>query len=161
MFSHFGKSGRPRSSGAPTDAAREFVARLGRKARREKDVIRRALEELEKSRLATRNFIRQLRSRFGDEGVLSVRLDDRFEAVGHIDGERHDDLYLPTRAVRFEFSGGAEDFVEVYLGSPDPSSPVRLLLGVLPLQSQAVITVEMAELDVDMKPRAVAYWTNS
>lgn len=119
------------------------------------DTVRFALHQLRQSDPVKRRnlFAESLRERFGRDAVLRVELDDSFDAFGTVDGQRGNDLYLPTQATRF----GDDDFVQVWLGDRD-TDDVRIFLGVLPAHSRVPLVVPLAELSAAMRPRAVAWF---
>lgn len=119
------------------------------------DTVRFALHQLRQSDPVKRRnrFAQSLRERFGQDAVLRVELDDTFNVVGTVDGQRHADLYLPSQATRF----GDEDFVQVWVGDV-AGDDVRIFLGVLPARSGVPLVVPLAELSPAMRPRAVAWF---
>lgn len=106
---------------------------------------------------AAEAFLAELREGFSLDAELTVELDENFDAIGKVDGERQD-LYLPTLAAIFDDGEKVEDFVRIYLA--DPRGETRLFLGLLPLRARVQLAVPLEELKPDMPPRAVAYFPN-
>jgi hypothetical protein len=102
-------------------------------------------------------FIASMRKKFGDDAVLSVSLDDGFDPIVRVDGHDRDDVHVATLAVKMrDGQGFEEDFVRLYLADPD--SDFRLLLGFMPVMSGVWLSVPIADLHPEMRPRAVAYF---
>lgn len=120
-------------------------------------VLRMALGAYENYRRAARSFVEAVRDRFDADAYMVVELDHHFDAFASVDGERQDDIYVPIRHITFD----GEDFVEVFIGDPHPTSTVRILLGMLPLRSGVPLAFPLRELTPDMRPKAVAYFPNS
>lgn len=117
-------------------------------------VIRMALGAYEDYRKAAKRFVRDLQGRFDEDAYVVVELDDNFDPFVRIDGRHKPDIHTSLLPVKL----GHEDFVYVFIGDPHPTSPVRIQLGLLPLRSGVPIAFPLRELDLDMQPRAVAYF---
>jgi len=107
---------------------------------------------------AAETFLAELREGFDPDAELIVELDENFDAIGKVDGDRPD-LYLPTLAAIFDDGEEVEDFVRIYLA--DPSGDTRLFLGLLPLRARVQLAVPLKDLKPDMLPRPVAYFANA
>jgi hypothetical protein len=119
------------------------------------ETVRFALHQLHQSSpIKRRNrFAESLRKRFGNDAALQVELDEKFDPVAIINGERCSDVYLFAQATRL----GDEDCVQIWVGDV-ATDDVRIFLGVLPLRMGVPLVVPLASLSAGMRPRAVAWF---
>jgi hypothetical protein len=122
------------------------------------ETVRFALHQLHQSDpIKRRNrFAESLRRRFGNEANLRVELNEKFDPVAIVDGERCDDLYVFAQPARF----GDEDYAQVWIGDT-AADDVRIFLGMLPYRAGVPLVVPLVELSAGMRPRAVAWFVGA
>jgi hypothetical protein len=126
-----------------TQAVRVAVTAL----RKTRGLHREALERL----------IAKLKAPYDEDAVMTIALDDQFDALATINGDRLD-IYLPTHVSTWvDAAGRHEDYLMVYLGDPD--SDARLAVaGLFPLQAGLSVSFALSDLSPDMRPRPVAWF---